>query len=425
MDRLEFLRRMGCGAGLMVATRGTGQSTELARAAWPVAYRADEPEAFWHAVRDQYAIYPPLIYLNSGGLGPSPRPVLDILELTARQLQHRIETGHFFFEQARGIVAEFFGASIEEICFARNATEGNSIIAAGLGLRAGDEVILETHAHPGGSLPWLNQARQAGVVVRAFTPDANSAAGNLERIAALVGPRTRVVQVSHVTAPTGIVMPVREIATLCRAKSIWFHIDGAQSAGMIPFKLQEIGCDSYAASGHKWLGGPRESGLLFIRQDQIDRVAPLHLGAYSSGDFDLSGHLTFTQGVRRHEYGTRNAATVVALAEATRFQSQIGRERLAVRNASLISRLVDGLRDLPRVTILSPEAAEQRSAMLTFRIDGIPGANVFHRLMDAHRLRCRPVNEEKLDAVRVSFHIFNTVADCDRLIAAVRQIVQP
>jgi len=423
MTRADFLRTFGLGAVAAALTPSIRAQATDAPPAWPVPYRADDADSFWRAVRAQYAVDPRLTYLNTGGLGPSPRPVLDILDFSARALQHRVETGHFFFEQARGIVSAFLGATPDEICFTRNATEGNSIIAAGLGLRTGDEVILETHAHPGGSLPWLNQARQAGVVIRTFVPDADSSAGNLERIAVLLGPRTRVVQVSHVTAPTGIVMPVRALAQLCRERGVWFHIDGAQSAGMVPFNLHEIGCDSYATSGHKWLGGPRESGVLFIRQDQIERVAPLHLGAYSSGDFDFSGQVVYTEGVRRHEYGTRNAASVVALAEATRFQTEIGRERLAERNAALVAQLDAGLRVLPRVHVLTPAAPEQRAAMLTFRVEGMTGAKVFQKLFEAQRLRCRPVNEENLEAVRVSFHVFNTTEECERLLAGVAQLV--
>ena len=422
MDRLHFLRLLGLGVGAAVAGRASVADGEPSPA-WPVAFRPEAPEAFWAAVRAQYAVDPTLTYFNSGGLGPSPRPVLDILDFTARALQHRVETGHFFFEQARGIVAQFLGAKPDELCFTRNATEGNSIIAAGLQLRAGDEVVLETHAHPGGSLPWLNQARQAGVVIKTFVPDERSAAGNLERIAALLGPRTRVVQVSHVTAPTGILLPVPEIAALCRERGVWCHVDGAQSLGMIPLDLPALGCDSFAGSGHKWLGGPRESGVLYIREAQIERVAPLHLGAYSSGDFDFSGQVVYTQGVRRHEYGTRNAASVVALAEATRFQTEIGRERLAARNAALVAQLADGLLRLPRVQVLTPAEPAQRAAMLTFRVDGIVGGKVFQRLLEAGRLRCRPVNEEGLDAVRVSCHVFNTQEECARLVAGVAQLV--
>lgn len=423
LTRLEFLQRLGLAAGLAAGARLGAQPRDAESPPWPPVVPSGDEAAFWAAVRAQYPIDPRLAYLNAGGLGPSPRPVLDIRDLTSRALQHRVESGHFFFEEARALVAGFLGAAPDEVCFTRNATEGNSIIAAGLGLRPGDEVVLETHAHPGGSLPWLNQARQLGVVVRTFEPDETSSEGNLARVADLLTPRTRAVQVSHITAPTGIVLPVAALAALCREKGVWFHVDGAQAAGMVPVDLKSLGCDSYAASGHKWLGGPRETGLLFIRRDRIEEIRPLHLGAYSSGEFDFSGQLIYTDGVRRHEYGTRDAASVVALAEATRFQREIGPERIAARNAALADALIFGLRQLPRVRVLTPARADLRAAMVTFAVEGRPAAKVFGALFESDRLRCRPVEEAGLEGVRASFHVFNTAEEADRLLTAVRRLV--
>jgi selenocysteine lyase/cysteine desulfurase len=121
------------------------------------------------------------------------------------------------------------------------------------------------------------------------------------RIAALMTPRTRVVQVSHVTAPTGILMPVREIGARCRAAGVWFHVDGAQTAGMFPFAVRDLGCDSFATSGHKWWGGPLETGILFVRRERIDHVAPMLVGAHS-GELDgpaLPAKFAFAAGAAR------------------------------------------------------------------------------------------------------------------------------
>lgn len=419
---MQFLRSLGLGAGVLALSSARAETPSVP-ANWPPQAAPDTDE-FWAAVRSQYVTDDDLVYLNCGGLGPSPRPVLDMQDLASRFLQHRVETGHFYFDDARVLMAEFLGAQPDEICFTRNATEGNSIIAVGLALRSGDEVIFESHAHPGGSLPWLNRARQAGIVVRTFEPDPSSPEGNLERIAALVTPRTRVVQVSHVTAPTGIVMPVRQIADYAREKGLWLHVDGAQSAGMIPFNLHALGCDSYATSGHKWLGAPRETGVLYIRRERVDEVAPLHVGAYSSGDFDLCGQLVYTQGARRHEYGTRNAASVVALAEAARFQNTIGRERIAAHGRALAERLLFALQELPRVKVLTPARADLRAAMVTFAVDGKPANAVFGHLVQKHRLRCRPVTEAGLEAVRVSLHVFNRPEHCERIIDALSAYVR-
>ncbi len=422
IDRKTFLRRLGA-AGLVAAVgtpRLNAQPGETSP--WPPVRRASDPAGFWRQVRAQYPIMETPVYFNCGGLGPSPRPVLDIFDVTARALQHRVDTGHFFFEQARSIAADFLGATPDEICFTRNATEGNGIIASGLDLRPGDEVIFESHAHPGGSLPWLNEARQRGIVVKVFQPDETSAAGNLEQIAAKLTPRTKVIQVSHITATTGLVMPVKAIAALAREKNLWFHIDGAQSAGMIPVNLHAIDCDSYATSGHKWLGGPRETGVLYLRAARVAEVAPRHVGAYSSADFDFQGQLNYTDGARRHEYGTRSAAGVVALAEAMRFQITIGRERIAEYGAGLSLRVQQGLAQIKGVRVLSPVAPELRSSMTTFAIEGKNAAQMFGFLLEKHGFRCRPVTEAGLDAVRISTHVFNDTESCDRVVGAVTQL---
>lgn len=388
------------------------------------AFSEANVDEFWAAVRDAFPLTREIAYFNTGGLGPVCERALTSYESTSRRLQERSETGHELFARARAVAARFFDVDAAELAFVRNATEGNSIVAAGLDLREGDEVILESHAHPGGSFPWLNQEKLRGVCVKVFEPDAFSAAGNLARIESLVTTRTRVVQVSHVTAPTGIVMPVGAIAQFCRERDFWFHVDGAQSAGMFPFSLQGLGCDSFATSGHKWLGGPHESGVLFIRRDRLDAVRPLHVGAYSADEFELPGRLTYVNSAQRHEYGTRNAATVTALAAAMEWQEKIGRDRIAARGRTLAARVRAGLARVPDVEILTPSPPELSASIVTFRSERVPFETLFAKLWREHRLRCRPVSEQGLDAVRVSTHLCNTPAECDRLVEAVTAILR-
>jgi selenocysteine lyase/cysteine desulfurase len=249
-------------------------------------------------------------------------------------------------------------------------------------------------------------------------------AGNVARIAALMTSRTRAVQVSHVTAPTGILLPVAAIAQLCRERRVWFHVDGAQSAGMFPFSLHALGCDSFATSGHKWLGGPLETGVLFVKHARQDEVAPVLVGAYSGDAPFLPGELQLTPSAIRYEYGTRNSAAIVGLAEAVRFQEKIGRERIAARGRALASRLRAGLAPLRGVEILTPESPALCASMLTFRTAALPYDALFARLFKDHAMRCRPVSEQKLDALRVSTHLFNSPAECDALVAAVADLVK-
>lgn len=420
LDRKTFLHRLGAGA-VAVAAAGVGRAAGTGPAADTLpAFDAARPDEFWRRVRAQYPLKDDPLYLNTGGLGPASQPVLDRVAATTLALQEHSETGHSLLAPAREVLAHFLGAQPDEVCFVRNATEANSIIAAGLALAAGDEVVFESHAHPGGSFPWLNQARQRGVVVRIFEPDHSSAEGNLARIRELLSPRTKVIQVSHITCTTGLVFPVAAIAELARSRGLWFHIDGAQSAGMIPVDLAAISCDSFAASGHKWLGGPHETGGLFIRRDRLEAVAPTGIGAYSGELPQLPGEIKYHGAASRHEYGTRNAALITGLAEAVRQQERIGRDRIAAHGRELATMVHDGLAGMADITVLTPGSDELRASITTFRHARADAGKLFGYLHDRHRLRCRPVTEQGLNAVRVSLHVFNSRADAARVIAAVR-----
>lgn len=411
-DRRRFLQRMALGAALWPLAPALTPAAALRSGA------ADDE--YWRRIRTLYPLSGSRTYLNAGGLGSAPYPVLDAVQRTLWAQQARSETGHHLLDEARPVVAAFLGATADEIAFTRNATEGNATIAMGLDLRPGDEVLFETHAHPGGSLPWLARQKRDGIRVRVFEPEAGSDAELLDRVAAYLTPRTRVLQVSHVTAPTGIRMPVEALARLARDRGLWFHVDGAQSAGMFPVDLHALGCDSYATSGHKWLGGPHGTGILYIRKDRLDAVAPTEPGAYSDAAYTLPDALTYVPAARRHESGTRDAAPVLGLAAAVRFLSEIGMDRVAAHGQGLARHLARRLRALDGVTVLTPDDPARSGAILTFRTDRVPYDRLNRFLATEYRLRCRVVTERGLDALRVSTHVFNVRADCDRVVAATK-----
>ena len=209
MNRKTFLRGVGLGTLGALAGPSVGCATSSSNSAESASlvlpdYDSVSDAAYWRAVRAQFPIAADFHYMNSGGLGAAPTPVLDVFNETMMSHQVHPGTGHELFHDARETVAAYLGAEASEICFTRNATEGNSIIAGGVALEEGDEVIFENHAHPGGAGPWYNQANRRGIVVKLFEPDPESVEGNLARIRALITPRTKVIQISHVTAPTGI-----------------------------------------------------------------------------------------------------------------------------------------------------------------------------------------------------------------------------
>lgn len=418
--RRDFLKQLSSGAAAagVLPVLGTGGVPPAgARPPWPPNPDAADDEAFWRQVRAQYPLTEDRTYLNTGGLGPAPYPVLDTAHRITLELQAISEHGHHLIVEAREPVASFFGVKPSEIAFTRNATEANSTVASGLrDLRQGDEVIFESHAHPGGSIPWMNRQKAQGIRVKIFEPDPESAVGNLERIEALITPRTRVIQISHVTAPTGIHLPAKEIAELARSRGIWFHIDGAQSAGMFPVDLRDIGCDSYGTSGHKWMGAPHGTGVLYVREDRLDQVIPTEVGAYSDDGYELPDEFTYHPTAQRYEPGTRDAASVQGIAAAVHFLEEIGMPRIASYGQGLARYLQDGLRAIDGVTVLTPSDPDLSGSITTYKTARVPYDQLFQFLMEKHKLRCRVVSERGLDALRVSAHIFNTREDCDRVI---------
>jgi selenocysteine lyase/cysteine desulfurase len=256
--------------------------------------------------------------------------------------------------------------------------------------------------------------------VRLFEPDATGTEANLARIREQITARTRVIQVSHITCTTGLVFPVGAIAELARSRGIWFHVDGAQAAGMIPLDFLALGCDSYAFSGHKWLGGPHETGVLCIRRERLEEVACSAAGAHTGDLPKLPGEIQYAASASRHECGTRNAALVTGLAEAVRWQTRVGRERIASRGRELAERISDGISGVDGIELLTPQAAEMRASIATFRHSRAGAHAMFGYLMKEHGLRCRPVTEQGLEEIRVATHLFNSPAECDRVVAAVR-----
>lgn len=416
-SRRRFIREIAAGSAAAAILPGAAGS---ARPTWPPAH-ASSDDQFWKEVRAQFPLTTERTYMNAGGLGPAPYPVLDAAHRMTMDV-HRMSE-HFHdptFDDARGPVAEFLGADRTEIAFTRNATEGNAIVAMGVPMEPGDEVIFESHAHPGGSFPWLNRQKLQGIRIKVFEPDPASATGNLERIRELITPRTRVIQVSHVTAPTGIRMPVRKIAELAREKGLHFHVDGAQTIGMFPVNVEEIGCDSYATSGHKWMGAPHETGILVVRAGRLEMVRPVEVGAYSDDGYRIPDDLSYHPTARRYEYGTRDAARIVGIGTAIEFLNRIGMERIGAYGSELATYLQEELRQIDGVTVLTPSDPDLAASMTTFKSDRVAYSDLFSYFLQHHRLRTRPVSERGLDAVRVSTHLYNSRADCDLVVDALK-----
>jgi len=432
-ERRTFLARcLGGAAALMlpVAAGRAGQTDDdpavdsLERIG--SAARSDDERGLWAVVREQFALDPELTYLNNAGLGPSPVRVIHTVARETSALERISEAGHERVAAVRERLCRFLRCDKDELAFTRNTTEGMNIIARGLPLEAGDEVLLTTHEHPGGAMCWLSLAKDRGVRVKLFEPGVGGE-DTLARAAAAMTPRTRVLSVSHVTCTHGLRLPVRELTKLCRDKGIVSVVDGAQALGMLPVDLHAIGCDFYAASGHKWLLGPTGTGLLYVRRAMFDMWHPTYVGAYSDREYDLDkGTLAYLPTASSVEAGTHNTPLILGLGAAVDFLDAIGGERIMRRGRALAARVREGLQAHDALEVLTPEDPRSTGAIVTFRLrNGQMDPWVWaNRLRKEHRIRVRPVGEHGLNAVRVSTYVYNSFEDVDRFLAAVSGLLK-
>ncbi|MCX6132541.1 MAG: aminotransferase class V-fold PLP-dependent enzyme [Ignavibacteriales bacterium] len=387
---------------------------------WPTA--SPDDELFWKVLRGQFPLTDERAYMNTGGLGASPFAVIDAVKAKMDELEKVSETGHSeeLWRDVKAAAASLLGCDAGELAFTRNATEGINIVCNGLPLKRGDEIITTTHEHVGNVVPWSALVRREGVVVKLFEPSAASAQENIDRVAKLITPRTRLISIPHATTTVGLILPIKALADLAKSRNIWLFVDGAQTAGMFPFNLHELGCDAYATSGHKWLLGPKETGLLYVRSTMLDVIQPKFTGAYSADEFDLAKDtLKFHPTAQRYEFGTVSVPLRFGLGAAIKFMQRIGMENVWRRDQALSTRLFKGLQAIPFIKVLSPAHDAERSALITMQHEKLPHLELQSHL-DKFNLRTRGVSEGRVNGLRISTHIYNSMEEVDRVLEATR-----
>jgi selenocysteine lyase/cysteine desulfurase len=268
----------------------------------------------------------------------------------------------------------------------------------------------------------LNRRQRDGIVIRTFEPDRVSGQGNVDRIAKLVTPRTRLIFISHVTCTTGQLFPVKDIAALAASKNVWFALDGAQAPACVPFHIAECGADFYVCSTHKWIMGPKRTGFLCVRPGLVDLLRPLALGMGSFQSFNVdTGELVLHPGVRRFEWGTQNEALFFGLGRAIEFVQTIGVDRIFDHNHRLAEGFQRGLAEMPDVELVSPAEEAWRTPMIGFRMRNHPMREVADHLTK-DRIRVRTVTEGGLNSLRVSFGVCNHDGEVTAILDSLKKL---
>jgi isopenicillin-N epimerase len=390
---------------------------------------ADDSPHYWSWIRRQFSIPADEAYFNTGTLGACPRPVIDAVSNSMREMERTIArydyrpehpeyiAGYRPQNELRKKAGSVINADGRDVALTQNATMGINFIANGLDLKPGDEVLLTDQEHPGALGPWELRAKRQGIVVRKLvipipTPDPQTV---IKIFAEAIGPSARVLAVPHITSKHGIVMPARELCELGRARGLFTLVDGAQAIGQLRVDVKKIDCDAYACSPHKWLLAPPGNGLLYVRADRQKDIWTTLASSQWNNYAPESGVFRLMQ------FGTANAALLAGLDAAIDFHLRIGPEKIERRIIGLADQLRAGLQGIKGVTITSPTHPALAGAMVTYGVAGTSGLKLQDELWKRKKFRVRMQSEE---LVRQSVHFYNSPDEIDGTLEVVRSLVK-
>lgn len=360
------------------------------------------------AARAEFPVLERYAYLNAGTFGPLPRAAIaaGIAEHEQEREHGRAGAGYYarlgeLRTTVRAEVAAAIGATSVDVALTRSTGEGCAIVVNGLGLSAGDEVVTTDVEHYG----LLGPLASNGLNVQVARVRERPAAEALHAIRDLIGPRTRLIALSHVAWSTGQVLPIAELV----ATGVPVLVDGAQSAGAIPVDVGELGCDFYTVSGQKWLLGPDATGGLFVGANHQERLAVTIPSYFGRSEHDERGTPVLAQGAARFDPGALPRPSLAALVESMRFQHSLGVERFTRARAQ-----AERCRDLLAAGGVEVVTEPNEATLVAFRTTE-PGADVVERLAAAGVL-VREIPE--LGWVRVSVGFWTSDEDLERLVDA-------
>ena len=416
LSRRDVVRLLGAaGPALWFTHSGAAWAKTAALPPTPTA----PDERFWAAVREQFVMPPELAVLNAANLCPSSAPVLEAMYRATRELDRQPspayrEEMHQAKEVTRKLLAEFLRVTPEEIVLTRNTSESNNLVSSGLDLEPGDEVLLFSDNHPSNDVAWKEKARRFGYTVKVVEALSPHPGGEyyIDAFTKLITPRTKLLAFSQLTNTVGDLLPARELCRLARERNILSLVDGAQSFGLLDLDLRDMDPDFYTGSAHKWPCGPKEAGVLFVNRRSQDRIWPTLYSAYP-GAVGISRSF--------ESFGQRDEPAIRAFGEALSFQTRIGRPAIEARGRELAQALMAGLQKLPEVRLWTHADPERSVAVVSLQPGRLDPLKLTLALYENDRVVCATRTGEDRGGIRFSPHFYNSHAEVERAVAAVKR----
>ncbi len=433
-SRRHFLKSIGLGIGsfsvfgLSAKNAQAELKKKLTKIKDSSSTEIAQDEDFWFYVQQAFDCDRSIINLNNGGVHPAPKIVMDAVHryldfANGAPVYNSWQVLRPRKELIRKKLADTFGCSAEEIAITRNVTEAMQIALLGLELKPGDELLTTTHDYPSMKYALLQREKREGVKVKMFP--FHYPPKNIKELADAfkknITPRTKLIEVCHITNLTGQIFPIREICQMARKRGIEVVVDGAHAFGHFEFKQKDLDCDIYGANLHKWMMAPIGTGFLYVKKEKIKKIWPLFPALNPQGD-----------DIRKFEHiGTHPDYLELAIGEALAFHHGIGGKRKEERMRYLRNYWAKALEKLHGVKILTSYDPEQSCGIGTFTVENMDLGKLVQVLFKKHKIYIITVGVpsfdlegENITGIRVTPSIYTTLRELDVFIEAVSYYVK-
>lgn len=376
-------------------------------------------------LKDEFLLDPNIVFLNHGSFGATPRVVFEAYQQWQRELEHQpVEfLGRRFADlmrAARVALAEYVHTDANDLVYVPNATTALNIVARSLPLQPGDEILTTDHEYGAMDRMWRFIARKTGAVYRAqpIPVPVTTPQDFVEQFWAGVTPRTRIVFLSHITSPTALIFPAREICRRARAAGIISIVDGAHAIGQIPLDLEDLGADFYTSNLHKWLCCPKGSAFLYARREIQHLVEPLIVSWGYQAEKPSESRF-----IDEQEWtGTRDIAAYLVTPVALEFFRVHQWEAVRAQCHTLAQYARARITALTGLPPLSPDSPAWYAQMVALPLPTCDAAQVKARLYGEFRVEVPILVWRNRPHIRISIQVYNTREDVERLVDALTTI---
>jgi isopenicillin-N epimerase len=377
--------------------------------------------------KELFLLDPTVAFLNHGSFGATPRPVFERYQAWQREMER--QPVEFFMRrfgdllrEARTALAAYVHTAPDNLFYVTNATTALNIVARSLRLNPGDEILTTDHEYGAMDRMWRFVCRQTGAVYKSVPVPlpVTTPAALADRLWAAVSPRTRVLFFSHLTSPTALIFPAKELCRRARAAGLLSIVDGAHALGQLPLDLEDLGADFYSANAHKWLCAPKGSAFLYARPEVQSLVEPL---VVSWGDAaPMATGVPFLD--KQQWTGTRDIAAFLAVPEAIRFCAAHDWDRVRARCHALAGRARAAVGELTGLPHICPDSSDWYAQMAAVPLPPCDGAKLNSRLYEQYRVEAPVMERPEGRYLRISIQAYNSPADVERLVAALRDLLR-